>query len=82
MIYMIWVYNEIAPLNKIYIDYIKENIGLLFHGKHSLNIFFGPIDEKKPFLLRGSPNQKLNEPVLLSQAMNDIINLLYINKQC
>ena len=75
------VYNETAPLNKIYIDYVKENVGLLFHGKNSLNIFFGPIDGGKSFLLRGSPNQKLNEPGLLSRAMNDIINLVDVNKQ-
>ena len=75
------VYNETAPLNKIYIDYVKENVGLLFHGKNALNIFFGPIDGGKSFLLRGSPNQKLNEPGLLSRAMNDIINLVDVNKQ-
>ena len=75
------VYNETAPLNKIYIDYVKDNVGLLFHGKNSLNLFFGPIDAGKSFLLRGSPNQKLNEPGLLSRAMNDIINLVDVNKQ-
>jgi hypothetical protein len=75
------VYNETTPLNKIYIDYVKENVSLLFHGKNSLNIFFGPIDGGKSFLLRGSPDQKLNEPGLLSRAINDVITLVDVNKQ-
>ena len=68
-------------MNLIYEECLKESINNLFHGKNACVFLFGPIDGGKSHLLRGGSEQKINETGLISKAMDEILNLIEINRQ-
>ena len=75
------VYNESTKLDIVYNENIKGSISNLFHGKNSCVLFFGPMDGGKSFLLRGSADDKSNEPGILSRAVVDLFNLVELTRQ-
>ena len=74
------VYNEKHSLDLIYKEEIKNNINDLFYKKNCCVFFFGPESSGKSYVLRGGDAQNEKEPGILTRVINDILNVISINK--